>query len=280
VAFKGSDDKEGDGGKASDLPLRRHAPNESTAIPQVPNDRAAEEVNSNPTDPVPGMRSPASSVSVLIGYIVGIGEAGPGPRTSEARKRKHDELEVEAPSPKRIRKSASPKAVVDEEVDLPMKREVGCIIPERKPTAENFVNPGKWVALWSEINPTELFDGDVVWEADPRFTTHLRPILEAIGWNATDFKVPKNKAQCFYSSQGGIGNRRCTVVNKGHHGRHMLSHLPEGVGYWIICPSCKAITRRVDNYTRHVADKKGKKRCQAVATDTFEEAYYDKCFLR
>ena len=145
--------------------------------------------------------------------------------------------------------------------------------PEKKPTPEEFVQEGVWVAVWVDRDPNEVYNEEAVWTSDPLFK-YLRPVLERIGWTDTDFKVPKPGKRCEYSSGSGSNFARCGAMNKGHHGRHMLSHLPQGIGYFQVCPICKSITRRVDNMSRH------SRKCPANRTSTSLTAYCNNYFLR
>jgi len=67
-------------------------------------------------------------------------------------------------------------------------------------------------------------------------------------------EIPASSEQCIYS----YGGKACTTVNKGHHSRHMLSHLPPRLDTSIFVqharrcsdgPKCLPVIRKVVRFT-------------------------------
>jgi hypothetical protein len=116
------------------------------------------------------------------------------------------------------------------------------------PSPATFVLAKQFVGIWVQYNPAKTYYRDALWEADPIFQQHLRSLLIDAGWVEEEFVIPAPHERCPYVGSCG---KQCDMTNTGHHARHMLSHLPEGVGYFAICPACKTTVRRTDMYARH-----------------------------
>jgi len=126
------------------------------------------------------------------------------------------------------------------------KKDVG-VINDKIPMAQQLIQRGKWVLIWIETDPSKTFHKHTVWETEPYFNQHLKPILQNCGWTEKDLEIPAPSEKCRYS----YGKNECTSVNLGHHNRHMLKHLPPQIGYFNLCPACKTVFRRTDMFTRH-----------------------------
>jgi hypothetical protein len=122
------------------------------------------------------------------------------------------------------------------------------------PSPSNFVHPKEWVALWITVDPAVAGQCNNLWESDPYFA-HLHPFLVQAGWTTQELKSQPGSKTCVYRGQGG---EPCRTKYGGHVARHMLSHLPQGIGYYFVCPVCKHASRRSDmSGERHTKSCKG-----------------------
>ena len=138
----------------------------------------------------------------------------------------------------------------------------------------------------TQIIPVHTINQDTVWAPDPLFERYLWPILKDCGRKeqelvilsssiSKDLVYGTDRRRCNYIGQDGI---RCKTVNSGHHSRHMVSHLPDGLGFFVLCPVCKAVSRRADMNERHL------KSCGLYTKDNYpafyKDAYHQNYFLR
>jgi hypothetical protein len=121
------------------------------------------------------------------------------------------------------------------------------------PSSSEFICGKKWVALWVTINPDISHKSPLLWGNDTHFI-HLRPLLIQAGWTTRELKSQPGSKTCIYR---GPDRSVCTTKHHGHVARHMLKHLPLGVGYYFVCPVCKHAARRSDMSTRHKSACKG-----------------------
>jgi hypothetical protein len=122
------------------------------------------------------------------------------------------------------------------------------------PSPSNFVHPKEWVALWITVDPAVTHQRKRLWEKDPYFA-HLCPFLLQAGWTEQEFESQPESETCVYRGQNG---EPCQTKYGGHVPRHMLSHLPQGIGYYFVCPVCKHASRRSDmSGERHTKSCKG-----------------------
>lgn len=136
---------------------------------------------------------------------------------------------------------------------------------DNAPRADEFEIPGEFVAIFTTFNPARTSYAKTIWDLDPLFHKYLRPLLKQYGWTDQEFVLPVQGVEsCFYTGPDGA---KCQTVNSGHHGRHMTKHLPDGIGYFFMCPVCKSLVRRVDMFNRH------RKSCTKYKTGPFPEFY-------
>jgi hypothetical protein len=127
---------------------------------------------------------------------------------------------------------------------------------------QKLIVQGQYLAIRTEAEPSKINNDKILWEGDKVFNAYLLPILNAAGWKKKDRKLPGAKGKlCPYRGPNG---RQCKVVNRGHHVRHMLSHLPDGIGYYAQCPYYSYVCRRVDVLQEHMESQHEDLRLDAV----------------
>jgi uncharacterized C2H2 Zn-finger protein len=70
------------------------------------------------------------------------------------------------------------------------------------------------------------------------------------------------------------------VQYSGHHARHLLTHLPNGIGYYVKCPACNTVMRREDTVKRHYLKMHAKKGQGALGKEALNEAMKENIFIR
>ena len=122
---------------------------------------------------------------------------------------------------------------------------------------EEFITD-EFVAIFNEVVDINNSDGrKYVFESSLYFKHILNGLTKTYGWEKKMLLIPAPKGRCRLSSSHpkdfsrGRSNR-CKHINiKGHHVRHMNSHLPKGVGFFTCCPGCGRVTPRGDMVRRH-----------------------------
>jgi hypothetical protein len=162
-----------------------------------------------------------------------------------------DEDESEQPAPKRqesqgevpqILPTTFPPVAIPEGWEL-RKRNAKDV--ETPPRSDKFVHEKEWVAIWVSSDPAKSHTRQTLWEKDPHREL-LLPYLAHVGWTERELicKPASGSETCIYSGPDGIV---CgTKLDWAHTPRHMLKHLPKGIGYFFVCPVCKQVARRCD----------------------------------
>jgi len=107
---------------------------------------------------------------------------------------------------------------------------------------------GNYIAIRSSEGGNTSGDGRYVFGRSPHFGL-LVAGLSKLGFPKTNLlRVGKYKA-CRLRDQDG---EECTYINKDSHlVRHIYTHLPDNLGFFVACPACGYAARRGDMFDRH-----------------------------
>ena len=200
-------------------------------------------------------------------------DPSPGPK-GDIKKRKMSDESVATRSAKFVFPfaNATAKDLFTSELIIHKKKLNSSECP---PEPKDFIVDKDFIAIWIERSPAKSYGKKTVWETDAYFI-YLRQLLLKCGWTEDEFVVPSLRKRCNYRDN----ESRCEAENDSHYARHMVSHLPDGIGYYAICPACKIVSRRTDMFKRHEGCCRVYPKSVIKAPEVLKNAFERNVFLR